>query len=142
MNYAFQFAACPGRAPTPLYFGFSSFVVPNLVETALKEACGLHTTAANTYRTRWFCPNGTQRTTVGGANLPINWNCDGVTGGVVASDINNAGGLSVLGTQNNWANLTYGGGTVGGGVSAGLSATEKAPHELTYQEAKEHHLHK
>jgi len=142
MNYAFQVTGIPRTGTTPPSFTYSSFTLPSLNEAALNENAGLGSASAATYRTRWFCPNGTQRTTVGGANLPINWNCDGTTGGVVASDINSAGGLSVLGTQNNWANLVYGGGTVGGGVSAGLSATAKAPHELTYQEAKEHQLHK
>jgi hypothetical protein len=142
MNYAFQVTGIPRTGTTPPSFTYSSFTLPSLNESALNENAGLGDARAATYRTRWFCPNGTQRTTAGGANLPINWNCDGVTGGIVAANVNNAGGLSVLGTQNNWANLVYGGGTVGGGVSAGLSATAKAPQELTYQEAKEHHLHK
>jgi hypothetical protein len=143
MNYAFQVTGIPRTGVTPPTFTYSSFSLPSLNEAALNEAVGLGSANAATYRTRWFCPNGTQRTTPGAANLPIDWNCNNVAGGVVASNINGSGGLTVLGTQNNWASLTYGGGNVGGGLSAssGLSSDD-IPQELTYEKAKQFKLHK
>jgi len=134
MNYAFQFGGVLRTGTTPPNFTYSSFLLPSLNEAALNESVGLGSAAAATYRTRWFCPSGVASVTAAGANLPIDWNCNGTASGVVSSEINNDGGLSTLGTQNNWASLIYGGGAVGAGISAGPRAS--MPKELTYQEAK------
>ena len=139
MNYSFQVTGVPRTGVTPPSFTYSSFLLPNLNEAALNEAVGLGSAAAATYRTRWYCPNVTARLTPAGANLPIDWNCNGTASGVVSVNVNNEGGITTLGTQNNWGSLVYGGGAVGGGVSAGLSGTT-VPSELSYNEAKKRQL--
>lgn len=140
MNYAFQVTGVLRTGTTPPSFTYSSFLLPSLNEAALDESVGLGSALAATYRTRWVCPSTAAVFTPAGANLPIDWNCNGTASGVVSANINGEGGITTLGTQNNWASLIYGGGAVGGGVSAGGRTGATVPKELTYQEAKRQNL--
>jgi hypothetical protein len=117
MNYAFQTSGVPRTGALPSYFGYSRFVPPPLNENNLNQNVGLNTPAAATYRTRWFCPDGSLTTSPGTANGPLDWNCNGIAAGTVAADINGDGVLTTLRSFNNWANIVYGGGAVGGGTT-------------------------
>jgi hypothetical protein len=139
MNYAFQFTGVPRTGTLAPNFGYSSATLPSLNEFSLNESVGLNSTAASTYRTRWFCPNNVQRTSPGTANGPIDWNCNGVASGTVAADINgptdNFG--STLTGFNDWANLVYGGGTVGAGAAPITAQQNRVlPDELTWDQAE------
>jgi hypothetical protein len=139
MNYAFQVSGVPRTGTTPPSFTYSSFALPSLNEASLNESAGLASASAATFRTRWGCPNGTVRFTAGGANAPIDWNCNGTASGMASANINGDSVLTTLGTQNNWASIVYGGGGVGGGVSASARTLAEpiVPQELTYQDAKQ-----
>lgn len=137
MNYAFQIGGVPRTGALPPYFGYSSAVLPTLNEAALNEAVGLNSAAASTYRTRWFCPSGTQALSPGTANGPLDWNCNGVASGTVGVDINHDGFLGTLAGWNNWGTLVYGGGAVGAGAGpAAQSGQRVLPDELTWEQAK------
>ena len=143
MNYAFQVSGVPRTGGSPSYFGYSSFTAPTLNEASLNQDVGLNTAAANTYRTKWFCPGGIQTISPGTANGPLDWNCNGLLSGTVAADVNADGAHTTLAGFNNWANITYGGGAVGGGASPiSAMATAKTPppvmRELTAEEAESH----
>ena len=138
MNYAFQTTGVPRTGSTPPYFGFSSATLPSLKESALVEKVGLNSSAANTYRTRWYCPNGSEAQSPGSANAALDWNCNGVRGGTVSVDINDDGGKSTLRGFNNWGNLVYGGGSIGAGSSAAGQQKQQVLEELTWEEAKQH----
>ena len=137
MNYSFQVTGVPKTSGSP-YFGFSAFTAPALSESALDQGVGIDTTAAAPYRTRWFCPSGVLTTSPGTADGPIDWNCNGGASGKVSVDANGDGVLGSLDGWDNWSTLTYGGGTVGGGVSplTGLASQRvpSVPQELTWQE--------
>lgn len=138
MNYAFQFHGVP-RYPSGSYFGYSNVNPPALNETDLRESAGLGTTAVSGWRTTWFCPNGSQRTTSGAASGAIDWNCDGDTldrgRWNINGDKTTSGGtrLTSLRAQDNWANITFGGGTVGAGSPRGETSVD-APREATKQQ--------
>lgn len=138
MNYAFQFHGVP-RYPSGSYFGYSNVNPPALNETDLRESAGLGTTAVSGWRTTWFCPNGSQRTTTGAASGGIDWNCDGDTSDRGRWNVNGdrtSGGsarYSTLQAQDNWANITFGGGSVGAGSARGEKSVE-APREATKQQ--------
>ncbi len=137
MNYLFQFNGVP-RVSGGGYFGYSSVAPPSLDESRLSESSGLGTTAVSTWRTSWYCPDGsTIRTSTGGADKGLDWNCDGDTNDTGAWNINADNTRSVLSAQNNWASLTFGGGAVGGGGSTDARRAlvpEKGPRELTKSE--------
>ncbi len=146
MNYAFQVTGVPRTGSLPADFGYSWSTLPSRNENALNENIGLNSTTASTYKTRWFCPSGAQVQSPGTANGPLDWDCSGVATGIRAADINGDGFRSTLGTYNNWAHLVYGGGAVGGGVSATTrlmnqpSLQESIPSELTLKEARQRQL--
>jgi hypothetical protein len=132
MNYSFQLGGVL-KADGTKYWGYSSVQPTSINEARPDETAGLGSLGAG-YRTSWKCPNGTTRTTAGSADKPIDWNCDGdTTDTTTAADINGDKTTSILIAQNNWANLVFGGGAVGGGT-----AQAKAPaaelQELTVQE--------
>ncbi len=131
-----------------VHIDYSRILNPSLNENKLNEVNGLGTAAAN-YGIMWFCPGG-------GLNLDytagdhVDWNCNG-DGGIqtnVKVDINGDAWrypyvpvYSTLGTQNNWASITFqGGGVIGSGMSAaGLSESlgiTSWVDELTYEQAQ------
>lgn len=131
MNYTFQFSGVP-KADGSYNFGYSSINPASLKESALNEAVGLGSNAAG-WKTSWFCPDKKQRTTSGSADKPIDWNCDGTAGGTVSADINKDGSKGTLTGQNNWANISFRGGNVGGGepIQARSLRVEQLEPELT-----------
>jgi hypothetical protein len=142
MSYSFQTTGVPQKNTAP-YFGYSRATLPSLDEGALDESVGLNSTDASTYRTRWFCPTNFAIESVGTANEPLDWNCDGVSSGTVKTDINGATGDLGDGLQttltgwNDWANLVYGGGAVGPGAPPTTTQrTRVLPKELTWDEAE------
>lgn len=135
MNYAFQTTGVPRTGSTAPNFGYSSSALPSLNEKKLDERKGLRTSAAKSYRTRWFCPSGEQRTSAR-ADKDVNWNCSKTIQSSVSADINDDGEKTTLSSFDNWGNLSYGGGAVGGGASQ-LSHSSKdvvVPRELTLEE--------
>ncbi|HEU5314686.1 MAG TPA: hypothetical protein VFX49_01145 [Chloroflexota bacterium] len=115
MSYAFQVSGVPRTGTLAPYFGYSTADLPDLNEASLNESVGLNSTAANTYRTRWFCPSGALTTGPTTANGPTDWNCNGVIASPVARDANGDGVLSILTGWNDVANLVFNGGQVGPG---------------------------
>ncbi|ONI75412.1 hypothetical protein BWI15_06025 [Kribbella sp. ALI-6-A] len=139
MNYHFQFDGVP-RTSGAAWFSYSSFAPPTLTESSLKESAGLGS-AASTWRTKWRCPDNTTRTS-GAANLGIDWNCDGDATDTTSADINRDGRSTTLTTQNNWANIRFGGGDVGGGDAQSKTTTPASElQEMTQQEYAEQHQH-
>ncbi len=141
MNYRFQVSGVPRTSGTNT-FGYSWFTAPALNESALNEDVGIDVSQANTFRTIWSCPSGGTMISPGTAHGPLDWSCGGFVGGTVAADLNGDGVLSNLLGYNNYANLTFGGGAVGGGVS-GLTALSRSkspvvPEELSFEVAKKH----
>ncbi|MFM7224414.1 MAG: hypothetical protein ACKO1Y_03110 [Actinomycetota bacterium] len=98
------------------YFGYAIVRPPNLVESALAEGTGIASSAVAAYRTKWYCPNGTVRTSAGTAYGPLDWNCDGTVGGVVSVNVTGpkSPALTTLVARGDWVTLAYGGGAVGG----------------------------
>ncbi|MFC0629382.1 hypothetical protein [Kribbella deserti] len=125
MNYYFQFRGVQKTDGTT-YWGYSNVVPPALDEKNLNEAEGLGSSASG-FKTTWWCPDGTIRSTTGAASLPIDWNCDGDATDVTMSDINRDNAKKTLTAQNDWANLVFGGGAVGQGPNV---QTETDPAEL------------
>lgn len=135
MNYSFQLGGVRKTNGTR-YFGYSSFKLPSLNETNLNEKKGLRSKLAKPYRTQWVCPNYTFK--VGGrSDRNLDWTCNGKLSKKVKADINGDGYLSRLGTYNNWGNIVYGGGAVGGGAAV-MSESMKVMKELTLEEHQEH----
>ena len=135
MNYSFQLGGVM-KTNGSRYFGYSSFKLPSLNEKNLNEKKGLRSSSAKPYRTQWVCPNYTFK--IGGrADRNLDWTCNGKLSKKVKADINGDGQLTTLGTYNNWGNIVYGGGTVGGGPAA-FSASTKVMKELTLEEHEDH----
>jgi len=135
MNYSFQLGGVM-RTNGTRYFGYSSFKLPSLNETNLNEKKGLRSKLAKPYRTQWVCPNYTFK--IGGrSDKNLDWTCNGKLAKKVKADINGDGHLSTLGTYNNWGNIVYGGGAVGGGPAV-MSDSMKIMPELTLEEHEEH----
>lgn len=117
MNYRFQNSGVY-RSGSWAHFDYSRFLLPTLDETSLNEATGLGSTAGG-YGTQWTCPSGTVATATS-ADANINWNCDFENNDAsVAVDVNWDGDpdtprdRTLLGSQDNWANITFaGGGTI------------------------------
>lgn len=137
MNYSFQISGVLRTGTTPPYFGYSSVKLPSLKESKLDERKGLRSSAARTYRAKWVCPGAFFAMTTGRADRNVDWNCDGRISSSVSADINYSGARTTLGSWNNWGNLVYGGGAIGGGPStAGLSRGSVLPNELTLEESR------
>jgi hypothetical protein len=137
MNYFFQTMGVY-RDGSWYNFDYSRFTLPSLNEKALNEVTGLGPLASS-YGTRWFCGNYSYVDYTAGSY--VDWNCDGIYSTSVKADINGDGYFSTLGTQNNWANITFqGGGVIGSGVSAaGLGESlgiTNWVNELTYEQAQ------
>lgn len=115
MNPWFQSSGVP-RTSGAAYFGYAVTRPPDLVESSLKETIGVASSAATSFRTKWWCPNGTVRTSPGTVNGPLDWNCDGVAGGTVSVNLTGPAttALTTLVARSDWATLVYGGGAVGG----------------------------
>ncbi|MFF1818760.1 M66 family metalloprotease [Kribbella sp. NPDC058245] len=132
MNYFFQLGGVP-KADGSLYWSYSNVAPPALNETSLTESAGLGS-SASAYKTSWKCPNGTSRTTSGAASGPIDWNCDGDATDVTAADINDDNVNNTLTTQNNWANIVFGGGAVGQGANVQSKTAKADLQEMTHDE--------
>jgi len=115
MNYFFQMGGVVinGAQGT---LDYSRFLLPSLNENNLNEAVGLSGGAPlATYGTMYYCQGAALSTFVVTANTPIDWNCNGVNNEAnVATDINHDNGRSVLTTFNDWPNLVFNGGAIGG----------------------------
>ncbi|MFI5735978.1 M66 family metalloprotease [Kribbella sp. NPDC051587] len=132
MNYFFQLGGVP-KADGSLYWSYSNVAPPALNENSLTESAGLGS-SASAYKTSWKCPNGTSRTTSGAASGPIDWNCDGDATDVTAADINDDNVNNTLTTQNNWANIAFGGGAVGQGANVQSKTAKADLQEMTHDE--------
>lgn len=133
MNYSFQLGGVLKSDGTK-YWGYSSVQPTSINEARPDERVGLGSLGAG-YKTKWKCPNGTTRTTAGAANQPIDWNCDGdTTDSTTKADINGDKTTSILIAQNNWANLVFGGGAVGGGSRLQSKTPASELRELTREE--------
>jgi hypothetical protein len=115
MNYFFQMGGVVinGAQGT---LDYSRFLLPSLNENSLNEAVGLNGGApiAN-YGTMYYCQGAGMSTFVATANNPIDWNCNGVNNEAnVATDVNRDGVRTVLTTFNDWPNLVFNGGAIGG----------------------------
>ncbi|MFF0339297.1 hypothetical protein [Kribbella sp. NPDC004875] len=133
MNYSFQLGGVL-KADGTKYWGYSNVQPTSINEARPDETVGLGSLGAG-YKTSWKCPNGTTRTTAGAANQPIDWNCDGdTTDTTTAADINGDKTTSILIAQNNWANIVFGGGAVGGGTTLRTKTPAAELKELTHDE--------
>jgi len=138
MNYFFQTSGVY-RDGGWGHYDYSRFLLGNLNENALNEFNGLGALAAS-YGTKWYCGTGGGVWTDTTAGTNIDWNCNESLQASVSVDINNSGGKSTLGTQDNWANITFGGGgVIGSGASlSGLALPELGittwVDELTYEQ--------
>lgn len=132
MNYSFQFSGVP-RTDGTSYFGYSNVNPGALNESSLNESNGLGSLAAG-WKTKFYCAGSTTVTNTGPANQPIDWNCNGTASGTVSTDINRTNSKSTLTASNNWAEIQFGGGAVGGAGSLAESVSptvEHHEHELT-----------
>ena len=121
MNYHFQFQGVP-RPVGSAYFGYSHSALPPLAETSLLEPKGLGTPSASEFRTRWYCPDGTVRSS-GPAGEPIDWNCDGDATDTTQVDLNQDGQFGRLDGHADWHAISFGGGAVGDPAGTRTSAT-------------------
>jgi hypothetical protein len=133
MNYGFQFSGVPENGHWVL--DYSSGTLPLLDETRLSESGGLpqpSSVGATVFGTEHICPGATGPQIVRTVNATsnVNWNCD-VTGagadiiesGAVPYDANGDGQEATLSDHNDWASLSFKGGTVGFGESGPLPTT-------------------
>ena len=127
MNYSFQFGGLR-LSDGSRRFDYSTVGVP-LDENALDEATGFGFapgSAPAQYETLVRCPNDPAATLfverlVAG---PVDWDCDGVTQGQVAADLNGDGALTAFGPFVDWPAIVYDGGAIGAlGASASLPQT-------------------
>ena len=122
MNYYFQTAGLV-KGGVQGTFDYSRLSLPSLDETALNENVGLGAAAAG-YGTIRACPGTTTGILVPVANGPIDWNCNTTIDLLpVAADINQDTHQTTLTSYNDWPNLVYMGGAIGG---LGLSLTPPA----------------
>jgi hypothetical protein len=98
MNYTFQLG---GIIPSNR-FDYSRTALATLNEASLDESNGLGGGADNT---RYFCPNGTQRT--GSGTGAIDWNCNAATDTSVSVDINGDASTGSLAGFDDWTNLRF-----------------------------------
>jgi len=112
MNYSFQMSGLR-KGTTFGTFDYSRFQAPDLNEANLNENLGLNSAAVNGYGTVWYC--GLTRMITGVANGPIDWNCDANLSVSVSTDVNRGAGTT-LRAYNDWANVSFTGGTIGAGI--------------------------
>lgn len=131
MNYSFQFGGVPLSAGGS-YFGYSDTATIALNERSLSEPTGLGASASK-YKTIYYCGT-TKTTTPGAASNPISWNCDGdSTDTGLVSDLNKDNTTGTLTAQDNWDNVVFGGGAIGG-AGAKVAVTREGLTELTRQQ--------
>jgi len=127
MNYFFQTSGVY-RSGGWYNFDYSRFLLPTLNENNLNENTGLGALAA-VYGTKWYCPSppgGTNSDLT--ASSSVDWNCNGAIAAGASVDINHDGAKTSLGSQNNWANVTFSGnGVIGSGASASTLAAKSLP---------------
>ena len=113
MNYSFQFSGLL-HADGTTQLDYSRLGI-SLSEGALDENNGFGFAAGSEparFLTAYKCPDGS----VKGVRLlagPIDWNCDNVTQGQVASDVNGDGVLTAFAPFLDWPALDYKGGGIG-----------------------------
>ena len=100
------------------HFDYSGFLLPTLNESALKESVGLGPLPlVDGYATKYVCPNGSLVFTY--INPTMDWNCNSVIDSTnVKVDLNYDGKYTSLGSQNNWASITFKGNGVVGNANA------------------------
>ncbi len=137
MNYLYQTMGVY-RNGNVGHYDYSRFLLPSLNETSLYEIKGLQMPAAelvNGYATWWRCPSGAMNAAI--ANSALDWNCDGyIQVPPVKVDVNwpvtYPDGVTpyphyytALGSQNNWASITFkGNGMVGNALVLGELAAQ------------------
>ena len=145
MNYRWQFQGVPRDNGATRAYDFQRFPIPVLDETNLDETVGLNSSeaVAGGYQTAKLCPpaSAPNSATLVTDITAIDWNCDGDTTDTGLSvDLNADNSLFVLGSQDNWANLSFTGGgvigvpgadfdTVAGSVQRSYERNQ-IPHEL------------
>lgn len=131
MNYSFQVIGVPRNSPNRRVWDYTRMTIYALNEKNLNEAVGLNGSASLAkYGTRYYCQGTNATRDDWTADTNVDWNCKGGIQASVASDINKSGSRTTLGqVRNQWINLTYNGGTIGGVATlAGVSAAEFAEH--------------
>ena len=124
MNYAFQFTGIPRVDGTDV-LDYARLAVP-LDEANLDEGIGFGF-AAGTQPAEWLTIYRCQDLTRRWAYLQAaqtDWNCDGTPQGLVARDFNRDGVFSNLAPYQDWPNLVYHGGAIGGAGAAPPDLTE------------------
>ena len=113
MNYSFQMSGLR-KGVNFGTFDYSRMQLPDLNEASLlNENLGLNSALANGFGTVWYC--GAVRTIGNVANGPLDWNCDTIFSAAVAANINKGAG-TLLKSYNDWANISFTGGTIGAGA--------------------------
>jgi predicted outer membrane repeat protein len=124
MNYFYQFEGVAGGFTTNGLDYSHGTVTTSLDETNLLDSMGLGPGATPSggmvFGTRYFCPGTTNPTPniVANASQPINWGCASSlppSGTSIRTDINGDGAPEVMHDYNDWANLTFNGGSIGMG---------------------------
>ncbi len=133
MNYSFQMRGLRVNGVDGT-IDYSRFNLPNLDELNLNEPIGLNGgTVLDDFGTTYFCQNGQQF--VNNANDPIDWNCNSVSSDVgIAADINQNASQTVLGSQDNWANIIFNGGGIGKLGDSNEPPAETEVDEITDEE--------
>lgn len=98
MNYTFQLG---GIIPSNR-FDYSRTALATLNEANLNEASGI---SGGTDNTRYFCPNGTQRT--GSGTGFIDWNCNAASDASVSVNINGDTTTGTLTGFDDWAHIKF-----------------------------------
>jgi len=119
MNYDFQFGFYGpdgDRVKRLKKWDYSRYIANALNENKLREPEGVRAPAiiARKYLGVYRC-EGDNSPIAFDFNRAVDWNCDGLTNGVVKADINADRNTSRLVSQNNWRNLRWTGGAIGGG---------------------------
>ncbi len=122
MNYNFQLTGLM-RSNLSFVLDFSRFSI-SLNEAALDETHGFGVTSgpAAGFNSMGTCPSGAQNLWLVADGL-TDFNCDGVTVGTVAADINGDGARTALPPFVDWPALVFNGGAVGGSGVALPSTT-------------------
>ena len=131
MNYSFQMGGLL-RADGARVLDYSRLAI-GLDESALDESTGFGYSAGSDpaqFMTMVGCPNNSAPIGDPGTLFvepllagPVDWDCDGATGGVVAADVNGDGLILAFNSFLDWPNLAFGGGSVGDAAGASLPET-------------------
>jgi len=135
MNYSFQTIGV--WRDSARRWDYTRMTIYALDESNLNEKQGLNGSASLAkYGTRYYCEGTNVTRDDNTANTNVDWNCNGNNRQTsVASDINQSGGRSTLGqVRNQWRNLTYNGGSIGGPGLMVPTQILHTTHELLYQE--------